>query len=112
MADLQTKAEPGSLPAPPPLLDAAEKKVVAAPPPPAPAAAEESKALAVVESEKIPDPVKKKATGGSLDRDIALAEIEKEKRLSNVKAWEESEKSKAENKYVTLFRSCHLLFFC
>jgi len=30
--------------------------------------------------------------------DIALAEIEKEKRLSNVKAWEESEKSKAENK--------------
>ncbi|RYR41064.1 hypothetical protein Ahy_A08g037458 isoform A [Arachis hypogaea] len=30
--------------------------------------------------------------------DIALAEVEKEKKLSYVKAWEESEKSKAENK--------------
>jgi len=30
--------------------------------------------------------------------DIALAEIGKEKRLSNVKAWEDSEKTKAENK--------------
>ncbi|RDY13135.1 hypothetical protein CR513_01993 [Mucuna pruriens] len=108
MAELQTKAEAGSVPvlAPvepePPLaeappLDAVDKKAVAAPPP-APAPAEETKALAVVENEKIPEPVKKKATGGSLDRDIALAEIEKEKRLSNVKAWEESEKSKAENK--------------
>ena len=30
--------------------------------------------------------------------DVALAEVEKEKRLSYVKAWEESEKSKSENK--------------
>lgn len=30
--------------------------------------------------------------------DIALAEVEKEKRLSFIAAWEESEKSKAENK--------------
>jgi hypothetical protein len=49
-------------------------------------------------STEIPDPIKKKTSGGSLDRDIALAEIDKEKRLSNVKAWEESEKTKAENK--------------
>jgi len=37
--------------------------------------------------------------------DIALAEIEKEKRLSNVKAWEESEKSKAENKWAFILIS-------
>jgi len=30
--------------------------------------------------------------------DIALAEVEKEKKLSYVKAWEESEKAKAENR--------------
>jgi hypothetical protein len=30
--------------------------------------------------------------------DIALAEVEKEKRLSFIVAWEESEKVKAENK--------------
>ncbi|XP_027334036.1 remorin [Abrus precatorius] len=103
MAELQTKVEPTPAPLEPepplaeaPSVDAGEKKVVA-PPPTNPAAAEETKALAVVENEKTPAPVKK-VTGGSLDRDIALAEIEKEKRLSNVKAWEESEKSKAENK--------------
>jgi hypothetical protein len=30
--------------------------------------------------------------------DIALADLEKEKRLSFIKAWEDSEKTKAENK--------------
>lgn len=30
--------------------------------------------------------------------DVALAEVEKEKRESFIKAWEESEKTKAENK--------------
>lgn len=30
--------------------------------------------------------------------DIALAEVDKEKKTSYIKAWEESEKSKAENK--------------
>jgi len=41
--------------------------------------------------------------------DVALAEIEKEKRFSNVKAWEESEKSKAENKWAfILISSCTL----
>uniref|UniRef100_A0A5B7BUF1 Putative remorin n=1 Tax=Davidia involucrata TaxID=16924 RepID=A0A5B7BUF1_DAVIN len=57
---------------------------------------DDSKALAV--AEKIPDPPVKKISGGSLDRDIALAQVENEKRLSFIKAWEESEKSKVENK--------------
>ncbi|KAH7522667.1 remorin [Ziziphus jujuba] len=39
-----------------------------------------------------------KASGGSNDRDIALAGVEKERTNSNIKAWEESEKTKAENK--------------
>lgn len=30
--------------------------------------------------------------------DVALADLEKEKKLSFIKAWEESEKSKVENK--------------
>uniref|UniRef100_A0A2N9GQ27 Remorin C-terminal domain-containing protein n=1 Tax=Fagus sylvatica TaxID=28930 RepID=A0A2N9GQ27_FAGSY len=47
---------------------------------------------------KTPEPVVKKASKGSIDRDVALAELEKEKSLSFIKAWEESEKSKAENK--------------
>ncbi|KAE8650254.1 hypothetical protein Csa_011018 [Cucumis sativus] len=49
-------------------------------------------------SETKEDTVPKKASGGSIDRDIALAEVEKEKRFSFIKAWEDSEKSKAENK--------------
>ncbi|KAH0658405.1 hypothetical protein KY290_027977 [Solanum tuberosum] len=40
-------------------------------------------------------PVEKK---GSIDRDATLARLTTEKRLSLIKAWEESEKSKAENK--------------
>ncbi|KAK3015991.1 hypothetical protein RJ639_005938 [Escallonia herrerae] len=68
--------------------DAAEGKPAVAAPPPV-----ESKALAV--PDKAPETPKKK---GSLDRDIALAGVEKEKRLSFIKAWEESEKTKVENK--------------
>ncbi|KAJ6686229.1 CARBOXY-TERMINAL REGION REMORIN [Salix purpurea] len=44
------------------------------------------------------EPAPKKVSGGSIDRDIALADLEKEKRLSFIKAWEDSEKTKAENK--------------
>ncbi|KAJ6328608.1 hypothetical protein OIU77_010324 [Salix suchowensis] len=40
----------------------------------------------------------KKISGGSMDRDVALADLEKEKKLSFVKAWEDSERTKAENK--------------
>jgi len=37
--------------------------------------------------------------GSSNDRDLALARVETEKRNSLIKAWEENEKTKAENKY-------------
>jgi len=57
--------------------------------------ADDTKALAVVE--KAPDVVEEKK-GGSQDRDIALTRVETEKRLSLIKAWEDSEKTKAENK--------------
>ncbi|KAM7260887.1 hypothetical protein ACFE04_026362 [Oxalis oulophora] len=99
MAQAEPIKKVEAAPAAPPA--AAEVKPVAAPP-----AAEEktkladdSKALAVVET-STPDTASKKTTtkGGSLDRDIALSELEKEKRSSFIKAWEESEKSKADNK--------------
>jgi hypothetical protein len=41
--------------------------------------------------------------------DIALAEVAKEKKLSYVKAWEKSEKTKADNKYEYFMCFC---FFC
>ncbi|MCE2056197.1 hypothetical protein HAX54_044236 [Datura stramonium] len=57
---------------------------------------DDSKALAIVEPEaKALVPVEKR---GSIDRDATLAQLTTEKRLSLIKAWEESEKSKAENK--------------
>ncbi|ESW11887.1 hypothetical protein PHAVU_008G067400 [Phaseolus vulgaris] len=59
--------------------------------------AEESKAILVV-PEKPVVPANQQSWRGSLDRDIARAEVEKEKKLSYVKAWEESEKAKADNR--------------
>ncbi|XP_004240737.1 remorin [Solanum lycopersicum] len=57
---------------------------------------DDSKALVIVEPEtKALVPVEKK---GSIDRDATLARLTTEKRLSLIKAWEESEKAKAENK--------------
>ncbi|KAL4191613.1 hypothetical protein AMTRI_Chr07g30760 [Amborella trichopoda] len=68
--------------------------------PPAPPPQDDSKALAVVE--KVADPVPsldvEKSIGGSIDRDAVLAKVESEKRMSLIRAWEESEKTKAENK--------------
>ncbi|KAF5464225.1 hypothetical protein F2P56_014317 [Juglans regia] len=69
---------------------AEEEKVVVQIPP-------ESKVMVAV-VQKTPKPAVKKASKGSIDRDIALSEIEMEKRLSFVNAWEESEKIKAQNK--------------
>ncbi|MCD9559275.1 hypothetical protein HAX54_017144 [Datura stramonium] len=40
----------------------------------------------------------KKSSKGYLDRDIALSRLENDKRSSFVKAWEESKKSKVDNK--------------
>jgi hypothetical protein len=43
--------------------------------------------------------------------DIALAEVAKEKKLSYVKAWEKSEKTKADNKYEYFMFFFYLHFF-
>lgn len=88
------------------------------PPPPPPAAPEErtsrakkeekeapennvSPAIAEKNSpavpQKVADPVEK-YSGGSIDRDAVLARVETEKRLALIKAWEESEKTKVDNK--------------
>jgi len=73
----------------PPVKEAVEEKpIVPLPPPPGP----------VAETEKVAGPVAQKAPKGSLDRDVALAQVETEKKLSYIKAWEEDEKAKANNK--------------
>ncbi|BAT83660.1 hypothetical protein LR48_Vigan03g053600 [Vigna angularis] len=59
--------------------------------------AEESKDT-LVKPENTEVPEKKQSSKGSLDRDVALAEVVKGKKLSYVKAWEESEKAKADNR--------------
>ncbi|KAG6503665.1 remorin-like [Zingiber officinale] len=86
--------------APPPpetVKDVAEEKAPI-PPPTADEKPDNSKALAIVE--KVQDPPKEKSSGGSIDRDAALARLESEKRLSLILAWEENEKTKADNKAV------------
>ncbi|XP_059661756.1 remorin 1.4-like [Cornus florida] len=55
-----------------------------------------SKSPATVE--KVVDPATEKSSSDLLDRDAVLAKVETEKRLALIKAWEESEKTKAENK--------------
>ncbi|XP_076899774.1 remorin-like [Bidens hawaiensis] len=59
--------------------------------------ADESKALAVVEKPTEPSE-EKKSEEGSVNRDAVLARVATEKKDALIKAWEESEKSKAENK--------------
>ncbi|KAH6809651.1 Remorin family protein [Perilla frutescens var. frutescens] len=73
--------------------DVAEEKSVI--PPPAEEKPDDCKALAIVEK---PEKTEEKTLEGSQNRDAELARLESEKRLSLIKAWEESEKSKAENK--------------
>ncbi|XP_073145762.1 remorin 1.4-like [Henckelia pumila] len=51
----------------------------------------------VVEEVQEPAVSKQVSKAGSLDRDIALAKLEDQKKLSNIKAWEENEKSKVDN---------------
>ncbi|XP_073044118.1 remorin-like [Primulina eburnea] len=104
MAEEAKKVEPEACVEQPPLVvdtvedpkDVAEEKsVIPAPLPPADEKADECKALAVVEK---PEAVEEKKTENSIDRDAVLARVATEKRISLIKAWEESEKSKAENK--------------
>uniref|UniRef100_A0A5B6Z4D6 Putative remorin-like n=1 Tax=Davidia involucrata TaxID=16924 RepID=A0A5B6Z4D6_DAVIN len=75
---------------------AEEKSVIPPPPPPTEEKLDDSKALVVVE--KVPDSGEEKSAEGSVNRDAVLARVATEKRLSLIKAWEESEKSRAENK--------------
>ncbi|KAE9459554.1 hypothetical protein C3L33_08562, partial [Rhododendron williamsianum] len=51
-------------------------------------------------AEKKKDPPAEKKP---IDRDTALARVETEKRMALIKAWEESEKTKADNKYARMF---------
>ncbi|KAG6413959.1 hypothetical protein SASPL_126675 [Salvia splendens] len=79
----------------PSCADAEEKAVVPLPLPPALDKPDDSKALVVVRKDAAEE---KKPEEGSVNRDAVLARVATEKRLSLIKAWEESEKSKAENK--------------
>ncbi|KAL4285099.1 hypothetical protein GQ457_16G025080 [Hibiscus cannabinus] len=47
---------------------------------------------------KAAEPAEEKSTETSVNREAVLARVETEKRISLIKAWEESEKTKAENK--------------
>ncbi|KAH9324110.1 hypothetical protein KI387_004288 [Taxus chinensis] len=60
---------------------------------------DESKALMVIEDKKeaISEAAPEKV--GSINRDAVLAKVNEEKRAALVKAWEENEVAKAENKY-------------
>ncbi|XP_078440404.1 remorin-like [Wolffia australiana] len=58
--------------------------------------ADDSKALVVAEA-PAPDPTAEKGSS-SIDRDTILARVESEKKESLLKAWEENEKAKVENK--------------
>ncbi|KAI6702485.1 hypothetical protein NL676_011621 [Syzygium grande] len=57
-----------------------------------------NESTALVGAPKASGTARNKGSGGSVDRDLALAEVEKEKKLTFIKAWEESEKTKADNK--------------
>ncbi|KAJ0970213.1 hypothetical protein J5N97_023090 [Dioscorea zingiberensis] len=72
--------------------DVAEEKAVN--PPPAEEKHDDSKALTIVE--KVADPSAEKL----LDRDAILTRLETEKRMSLIRAWEDSVKTKAENKSI------------
>ncbi|KAG6383325.1 hypothetical protein SASPL_110733 [Salvia splendens] len=90
----EPEPEPEAVEAPP--KDVAEEKSLI--PPPAveeKPAVDDCKALAIVEK---PEKIEESNREGSMGRDAELARLATEKRLSLIKAWEESEKSKAENK--------------
>jgi len=99
--EAQSPSEPPPAPAPEHVeqasKDVTEEKSVIPPPPAEKLDESESKPLAVVE--KDPELAEQKSTeGGSVNRDAVLARVATEKRVSLIRAWEESEKCKAENK--------------
>ncbi|XP_038875881.1 remorin-like isoform X2 [Benincasa hispida] len=78
--------------------DVAEEKSIIPLTPPEVKPADDSKALATIEKTHEKAEEKEKDSEGSINRDAVLARVATEKRLSLIKAWEESEKSKAENR--------------
>ncbi|XP_022141174.1 remorin-like [Momordica charantia] len=100
----ESSSKPPPLPAAEPVeepsKDVAEEKSIIprTPPEEMENPADHSKALAVVEKTPEKAEQKEKDNGGSINRDAVLARVATEKRLSLIKAWEESEKSKAENR--------------
>ncbi|KAF8032994.1 hypothetical protein BT93_D1783 [Corymbia citriodora subsp. variegata] len=74
--------------APPEPENGAEEKIVISAP---------SKKVAFAADKEIIDTVEK-VSGDQTERDAVLAQVEAEKRLALIRAWEESEKSKAESK--------------
>jgi hypothetical protein len=89
------KVEPQACSEPPPVeapKDVTEEKAIV--PHPSEEKPDNCKALVIVE----PEATEEKKAEGCTDRDAVLAKVAEEKRLSLIKAWEESEKSKAENK--------------
>ncbi|KAA3469945.1 remorin-like [Gossypium australe] len=101
MADVEEpkklESETSSDPPPPPTEAAVEKSVT--PPPPTEEKPADSTEKPTELIEKAVESTEKKSTEVSVDRDAVLARVATEKRISLINAWEESEKSKAENKY-------------
>ncbi|KAJ8766160.1 hypothetical protein K2173_021677 [Erythroxylum novogranatense] len=52
----------------------------------------------VHEERNAANPAPETSSGGSVDREVVLAKVETEKRFSLIKAWEENEKAKIDNK--------------
>ncbi|KAF6148690.1 hypothetical protein GIB67_003781 [Kingdonia uniflora] len=94
--EVELPCEPTTVAPAAPVVESPVKEEKTVIPPPAD---DECKALAVVDT---PESTQEKPSGGgSQDRDIVLARVETEKRLSLLKAWEENEKTKAENKNIS-----------
>ncbi|XP_057424186.1 remorin-like [Lotus japonicus] len=75
---------------------AEEKSIIPQPSPPESKPVDDSKAI--VKVEKTQEAAEEKPLEGSINRDAVLTRVATEKRLSLIKAWEESEKSIADNK--------------
>ncbi|CAL1371247.1 unnamed protein product [Linum trigynum] len=96
-------ADPPAAAAPavePPKDVAEEKSVIPVTPPSEDKSDKPDDSKAIVPVEKVAEAAVEEAkpAEGSINRDAVLARVETEKRTSLIKAWEEAEKSKAENK--------------
>ncbi|XXG45285.1 hypothetical protein AAC387_Pa02g0407 [Persea americana] len=94
---VEAEAPPATPPPPPAPVEVSPKDVTeektVIPSPTTVEKVDDSKAIAVIDKVS-----SEKSSGGSIDRDAVLARVETEKRMSLIKAWEESEKTQAENK--------------